>query len=90
MKKVYNLDDLFISPRIYKTWVSMLPFWIAELKEEADKKNIRLTPDMIPDEQFRELSDGIGEIFVQIPSLKEISLRVPKGEWKKNNKKRSG
>lgn len=80
--KIHDLDDVLLSQRTYDSWSAYAPIAVQDiLKGFKDKKEI-LTPKDIPDEQFRELSDGTGEIFILIPRInKEIKMRVPKGEW---------
>ncbi len=81
--KVYDLDDIMISSRVYETWLTYCPVAVADIQKEIEqqKKNA-LTSEDIPDEQFREYPDGTGEIFISIPKIgKEIKLKVPKSEW---------
>ncbi len=73
---IYDLDNVRISPRIYQTWLAYLPQSVSDLQRRF--KNLK--PSEIPDEQFRLLPDGSGEIFVTIRK-KELKLSVPKGEF---------
>ena len=73
---IYDLDDVAVSQRIYDTWVLMAG--------ENIKMILKKYPDLkekeIPDEQFRVLPSGIGQIFIEIRE-KTISLNVPKNEY---------
>ncbi|MEI7765034.1 MAG: hypothetical protein WCI93_00445 [bacterium] len=80
--KIYDLDDIMISPRIYKTWLLYCPQAIEDIMTEVKKQKKGIIPKDIPDEQFRVCSDGTGEVYISIPKIgKEIKLKVPKEEW---------
>lgn len=70
-----------ISPRIYESWLVYCPIAVRDIV--AKLKGIPFDPTQdIPEEQFRELPDGTGEIFININKIdKEIKMKVPKGEW---------
>lgn len=74
----YDLDRINISPRTYQAWLEYAPTAIAELQARFPG----LTPQEIPDEQFRVKPDGsgTGQIFVAIRGV-EISINVPAEEW---------
>lgn len=73
---IYDLDNVSISPRIYQTWLAYIPQAVSDLQRQFSD----LEPSEIPDEQFRLLTDGSGEIFVMIRG-KELKLSVPKEEF---------
>lgn len=73
---IYDLDYVRISRRIYQTWLAYLPQAVSDLQ----RRFTDLKPSEIPDEQFRLLPNGSGEIFVIIRK-KELKLSVPKGEF---------
>jgi len=80
MKKVYDLDRISISFEIYNTWKKYVVVKVVEWYEKLGRlKGIDIS--QIPDEQFRELENGDGEIFLIMPDQVEIVLRVPKGHW---------
>ena len=72
MAKIIPLENVRLSPRIYDSWLAMC-------KEEASKYVGKKMPH-IEDEQFRELPNGVGEVFCKI-GTRELSLRVPSDEW---------
>ncbi len=83
MAKVYDLDDIMISPRIYETWLAYCPFVVEEIAKEFERQGKILNPAEIPNEQFREFADGTAEVFIFFKEInKEIKMSVPKGEWK--------
>lgn len=72
----YDLDEVLISPRVFQTWLISASLGMAEIQ----KKHLNLSPGEIPDEQFRLLPDGTGEIFVTVRTT-TIRLKVPKDEF---------
>lgn len=76
--KIHDLDDIYVSPRIIEAWLAHLESTSAHLMW----KHPDLKPGEIPDEQFRELPSGAGEIFVKVRST-VIRMAVPAGEWEK-------
>lgn len=70
------IDDILLSERIYQTWLSYAGIAVADIR----KKYPDIRADEIPDEDFRELPNGDGELFVKVRD-NEISLRVPSSEW---------
>jgi hypothetical protein len=80
MKKVYDLDRISISLEVYNMWKKHIIVKVVEWYEKSGRlKNIEIS--QIPDEQFRLLENGDGEIFVRMPDNIEIKLLVPKGHW---------
>ncbi len=73
----YDLDEVLISPRIFQTWLLSASRGMVEIQ----KKYLDLSPGEIPDEKFRLLPDGNGEIFVTVRTT-SIRLKVPKDEFK--------
>lgn len=74
--KIYDLDDVLISPRIHQTWINLADEWARRLKERCPGLN----PSEIPDEQFRVFPGGQGEIFITVRGI-NLRLRVPKNEY---------
>jgi hypothetical protein len=80
MKKVYDLDRISISLEVYNVWKKYVVVKVVEWYEKSGRlKGIDIS--QIPDEQFRELENGDGEIFLMMPDKVEIVLHVPKGHW---------
>ena len=75
--KVYDIEDILISPRVEAAWLSYLPIAVADLM----KKHTDLQSHEIPDEQFGIGTFGGGEIFVVVRG-KKLSMSVPRSEWK--------
>ena len=73
---IYDLNDILITPRIHSTWLSYLPNAVAQLQ----KKYPDLSSSEVPDEQFRVLPNGNGQIFVSIRNT-ELKLNAPKSEF---------
>ncbi len=73
----YDLDKVLITPRIFQTWLLSASRGMAEIQ----KKHLDLSPSEIPDERFRVLPDGTGEIFVTVRTT-TIRLKVPKDEFR--------
>ena len=71
---IHDLDTIAISPRVRDTWAAYASLAATELL------NAGIKPSDIPDEQFRQLPDGSGELFIRIGE-KEIKLAVPADEW---------
>lgn len=76
MTRIYTLDQVEISPRVYHSWLGSIPLFIRELSEKYPD----IGTEDIPDEKFRVLSSGIGQIFVKIKG-RELKLNVPKNEY---------
>lgn len=76
--KIHDLDNVLISPRILASWLAHLESTSAQLMW----KHPDLKASEIPDEQFRELPSGGGEIFVKVRST-VVRMAVPAGEWEK-------
>lgn len=76
--KIHDLDAILISPRILVAWLEQLESTSAQLLW----KHPDLKASEIPDEQFRELPAGAGEIFVKVRST-VIKMAVPASEWEK-------
>lgn len=74
--KIYDLDDILLSPRTHAAWLEYCPTAVADLI----KKYPNLKGAEIADEQFRVLPNGNGQIFVKIRSV-EIKMNVPENEW---------
>ena len=72
----YDLDEVLISPRVFQTWLISAGTGMLEIH----KKYRDLSPEEIPDEKFRLLPDGTGEIFVTVRTT-TIRLKVPKDEF---------
>lgn len=72
----YDLDEVSISPRVFQTWLISASLGMAEIR----KKHLNLSQGEIPDEQFRLLPAGTGEIFVTVRTT-TIRLKVPKDEF---------
>lgn len=80
IKKVYDLDKISISFEVYNAWKKYVVVMVVEWYEKTGKlKGINISD--IPDEQFRLLENGDGEIFLLMPDEVEIVLHVPKGHW---------
>ncbi len=79
-KKVHNLDLIAVSPQIFNAWKNHVIVKVAEWYDLSGRlENINISE--IPDEQFNELENGDGEIFITMPDKVEIILNVPKGHW---------
>jgi hypothetical protein len=79
-EKVCDLDCISISLEVYNAWKKYVVVKVVEWYEKSGRlKNIKVS--QIPDEQFRLLENGDGEIFVMMPDNIEIKLLVPKGHW---------
>lgn len=77
MWKIYNLDNINISPRIHSTWMNMVGSFTASLV----KKYPDLKPDEIQDEEFWvNTITGQGQIRVKVRST-VCKLNVPKSEY---------
>ncbi|WP_448519602.1 hypothetical protein [Rhodoflexus sp.] len=73
---IIDLDNIVLSQRVYQSWLAQLAMSAASLSE----KYPNLRTDEIPDEQFRLLPNGAGEVFVRIRTT-EIKMAVPADEW---------
>lgn len=73
---IYNLDKVRISPRVFQTWVITADSGMKGLRQ----KYPGLLASDVPDERFRLLPDGTGEIFVKVKAV-SIRMRVPKDEF---------
>ena len=83
-KKIYDLDEIMISLQIFEIWKYHVTKKVVEWYQKSGEiKNIN--PSKIPDEQFRVLENGDGEIFLTMPDGIEISLLVPKEHWTMSN-----
>ena len=80
MKKNYDLDRISISFEVYNMWKNYAIVRVVEWYEKSGRLE-ELNISEISDEQFRELENGDGEIFILMPDNIEIILRVPKGHW---------
>ena len=79
-KKIYDLEKISISLDVYGTWKNHVTKKVIEWYQKTGRlKNIKLSE--IPDEQFRVLENGDGEIFLKMPDGVEITLSVPKEHW---------
>ena len=54
MKKLYDLDAIYISHRVQQSWLSYCPVAVQEILGEL-KEGETFDSHDIPDEQFREL-----------------------------------
>lgn len=78
--KIYDLEKISISLEVYTAWKKYVVVKVVEWYEKSGRlKGINISE--IPDEQFRELETGEGEVFLKMPDGIEISLHVPKGHW---------
>lgn len=73
---IYDLDDVRFSKRIQEAWLAYLPFAMADLKDAFPD----LKASEVPDEQFRLLPNGRGELFVKVRN-KTLKLAVPQNEF---------
>lgn len=75
MAQIIDLDQVNISSAVYQAWQALAKHFaeIAVL--------LGIPPDKIPDEQGRIENDGSLTIFVELPNIGEVSLRVPPGQW---------
>lgn len=77
---MYDLDRISISLEVYNAWKKHVVVKVVEWYEKSDRlKGLNISN--IPDEQFRLLENGDGEIFLMMPDKIEIVLHVPKGHW---------
>ncbi len=79
MGKVHDLEKISFTMEAYKKWLAFCPVGVKEWKKQT--KLERVNKEDIPGEQFRELPNGDGEIFVTMPDGIEIKMLVPKGHW---------
>lgn len=73
---IHDLNEIKISPRVYSRWMSMLRYNVSILM----KKYPDLEAHEIPDEQFRELMFGRGQIFVTVRKT-TIRMNVAASDW---------
>ena len=78
--KIYDLDKISVSLEIYKLWKYHIAEKIVGWYRKSGKLG-KINSSEIPDEQFRVLENGDGEIFVMMPDNVKISLLVPKEHW---------
>ncbi|MCC6323911.1 hypothetical protein IT400_03930 [Candidatus Nomurabacteria bacterium] len=79
-KQIVDLDKIALSLPVYTQYKYHFVQKIGEWYTKSGRiKNIKISD--IPDEQFRILENGDGEIFVQMPDGIEIVFPVPKGHW---------
>jgi hypothetical protein len=76
-----NLESILLHSDIEKAWLG----YIHEELPRVLRKYPAIKPKNLPTEDFRELENGKGEIFVKI-GKDEIKLTVPKGKWMWNLK----
>jgi hypothetical protein len=74
--EIYDLDKIVISPRVYQAWAEYAPI----AAQEIVKKAPGLKGFEVPDEKFRTLPDGSGEIFIEVAGC-TLKMGVPAGEW---------
>ena len=78
--KIVDLGEIVLSLEVYSQYKYQFVQQIGEWYKSSGKlKNIN--PSDIPDEQFRILENGDGEIFLVMTDGIEISFLVPKGHW---------
>lgn len=73
---IVDLNKVLISPRIKEAWIG----FVEQLVKELTQKYPDLKSNEIPIEQFRILSNGYGEIFIQVRNT-TISMKVPPNEY---------
>lgn len=84
-KKEIPLEHIYISKRIYQAWAEFAPY---ALDRFAAKCKMPLAAEEIPDERFRLLPDGSGEIFIKIRG-DELKMAVPRDEFSLKNPENS-
>lgn len=72
-----DLNNILLSQRIHDTWLAYTQIAVDQLRG----KYADLKASEIPDEQFRILPDGTGEVYVRVRES-ELVLRVPKDEYR--------
>lgn len=80
MSKIYDLDKIAISLEIFQAWKYHVTAKVLEWYQKTGRLE-KINPPEIPDEQFRVLENGDGEIFLTMPDKVEITLHVPKEHW---------
>ena len=80
MEKIVDLDEIVFTLEVYSQWKYYVTKKVVEWYENSGRiKNINSSE--IPDEQFRVLENGDGEIFLLMPDNVEITLLVSKEHW---------
>ncbi len=75
--KEINLDEIMLSQNVVAAWHEMaVRATLFILYTKRKKREV-----FIPDERARINDDGSLTIFVNIPGVIEISMRVPPDEW---------
>ncbi|HCM36984.1 MAG: hypothetical protein A3J30_03515 [Candidatus Wildermuthbacteria bacterium RIFCSPLOWO2_02_FULL_47_9c] len=77
MAEIVDLDQVNISPVVLAVW-DELARHIGELAARYG-----ISSKEIPDERARIEGDGSLTIFVELPRLGEVSLRVPPAHWER-------
>ncbi|HWO07448.1 MAG TPA: hypothetical protein VNM40_02595 [Candidatus Paceibacterota bacterium] len=72
---VIDLDDVLISPAAYQVWHAVA--------RAAALSGILsgIRPDRIPIEQCLWLPSGELEIFVDVPNVGRVSMKIPPDQW---------
>lgn len=73
--QVIDLDNLLLSPAVYRSWSSIAT------REAERLRAMGVDRASIPDERARALPDGSLTIFVRLPDGSEVSMRVPPEHW---------
>lgn len=75
--KLINLDEVLLIPEVIAIWKKMCSHIVADMILAGNP----LDPKQAPEEQARVEVDGSLTIFVVIPQVGELALRVPPGHW---------
>jgi hypothetical protein len=77
-QNIFDLEVIFISPGVRNEWWAKV---VPSLQAIQATSVVPVRSDQIPDEKFRILEDGDGEIFVSLPDKREIKMKVSSGSW---------